>query len=76
MTGTGHEVLAIVGDELIGVIVYKVFVIPDPNPIPPLEWVKTGSSTRMLMSGWGLKMKEILKGEVAPPVFANINSGE
>jgi len=51
LTGTGHEVVAIVGDELIGVIICNVFVIADPNPIPPEESVKTGSSTRMLMSG-------------------------
>ncbi len=51
LTGTGHEVLAIVGDELIGVIACIVSVIADPNPILPEESVKTGSSTRMLMSG-------------------------
>jgi len=51
LTGTGHEVLAIVGDELIGVIICNVFVIADPNGIPPEESEITGSSTRILMSG-------------------------
>jgi hypothetical protein len=35
LTGTGHEVLAIVGDELIRVIACIVSVIADPNPILP-----------------------------------------